>query len=102
MFSHLDQARLLALVQEQAGPAPIIAMSYEEVGADLSSQAADSARGLGFADSLWDRLKAEFRDLVCGSSQKYADLRARFHSLETEGTAAVVAVVSTTLATMIG
>jgi hypothetical protein len=51
---------------------------------------------------LWDRVKREVRDLICGTSKKYADLRRRFAQLSNKSQSAIVSIIAAAIGANLG
>src|SRR5262245_56450551 len=73
--------------------------TIDEMGYELALSA---ARRFGSHEQLWDRLKTEFRLLVCVSDTKYDALRKRVDSLAAHNTTALVAWLAAALGAAIG
>jgi hypothetical protein len=59
-------------------------------------------RSFAVGPSYWAQVKLEFRDLVCTNSAKFAALRRQVHDLATKGQAALISMVSSTMAALLG
>lgn len=68
----------------------------DELGYEIASSRR-YGNSAGFQD-LWEKVKAEFRILLCTEDAKYADLRKQASELTGNYTATLVAVVSTAIA----
>lgn len=88
----IDQAALESLI----GKAIPTSADLDELGYDIASSRR-SGNGAGFQD-LWEKVKAEFRILLCTEDAKYADLRKQASALTSNYTTTLVTAVSTAIA----
>lgn len=76
-------------------------ITYEEFGQELGHRASEPL-GFGFDIPLWERLKGEFRQLVCGKSNKYQEFESKIAEAAAESAAAAIAVVAGAIASHLG
>src|SRR6266446_6283863 len=101
-LNKLDEGALVSSLQKHHVLQRVGDLTFEEMGNELELACNPNERGFGFGAQLWGRLKTEFRLLVCDRDPKYDDLRKELGKLSDKSTTAFVALISSSLGTMIG
>jgi hypothetical protein len=101
-LNNLDEGALVETLRGTHASHHLSDLTFEEFGHELALDVSPSERGFGMGGQLWDRLKEEFRLLMCGGSPKYDDLRKKLDGLSNQSTTAFVALISGSLGSVIG
>lgn len=79
------------------------ALTFDELGAEIALRALPSQEmHFKAGDTIWDRVRREFRLLLCEGSEKYKELRDSASKLGGQSATSLVAVISAALGTAIG
>jgi hypothetical protein len=93
-----DAAARLAWVMHDMQPgAPI-----DELGTQLLPRAIDGDAMYAFWPDYWEKLKHEFRVLVCTADKRYADLRKKLAASADKAQTAVVSAIAAAMAAQFG
>jgi hypothetical protein len=100
ILEHLDENELLS--QLRSLPVSLQGLTLDELGEELALEYGGEERGFGFGGGLWERIKEQFRQLMCGHSDEYDHLRTQLQDACKLGTGALMATISKALATQVG
>ncbi len=100
MLGPLKERELLQEIRK--APVSLDALTFDECGEELAILQRGDESGFGFGAGLWDRLKYQFRQLICGQDPKDADLRAQLQIACKQGSGVLIAWLSATLGPKVG